>query len=353
METIGILISQYTSSFSFFNALLVAIGVLGVMYIFRFFVLVKLRYLAKRTSSEIDDHLIEMFEAIGWPFYIIFSIFIASKMTALPSVLNDIIYYSFLIISVFYIIKTINKVVNYVVWNIAKKSRKNADPNKQIDDTMVFAIRKIIKMVFALIIFVFLLSNSGYDVSALITGLGVAGIALAFAMQNILEDIFAYFTIHLDNMFKIGDYIVIGADMGTVKKIGLRSTRIETLNGDELIIPNRDLTSTRVRNFKKIQRRRMEFNLSVTYDTPTKKVEQIPSIIENCIRSIPKTEFSRTVFKDFGNSALIYNIVYYIPSNDYTECLNINQQVNFNIKRAFEKNKIEFAFPTQTIFINK
>lgn len=150
-----------------------------------------------------------------------------------------------------------------------------------------------------------------------------------------------------------GDFLIIGDDMGTVSKIGIRSTRIKTLRGEELVISNNELTSTRIHNFKKMDYRRIAFAIGVTYETPSKKLEKIPGIIQKVIEAQKKTRFDRTHFKNFGDFSLNYEIIYFLDTTDYAEYMDTQQEINLGIKRAFEKEGIEFAYPTQKVFVSK
>jgi small-conductance mechanosensitive channel len=168
-----------------------------------------------------------------------------------------------------------------------------------------------------------------------------------------LADIFASFSIHFDKPFKVGDFIIIGNDMGTVKKIGIKSTRITTLEGDELVVSNRDLTETRVHNYKRMRKRRVSFELGVEYSTPVKKLKKIPKIVEGIIKGIDLLEFDRAHFKNFGDFSLNFEVVYYLKSKDYNVYMDKQQEINLKIKEKFDKERIKIAFPTQQIFLKR
>jgi small-conductance mechanosensitive channel len=190
-------------------------------------------------------------------------------------------------------------------------------------------------------------------VTSLVAGLGVGGIAIAFALQGVLGDLFASFSIFLDQPFKVGDYVQTGTESGTVKKVGMKTSRIATLNGEELIVSNTDIASARVRNFSRMDKRRTKFSLGVTYDTGSKKLKKIPSIIEKIIKSEKEATFGRVKFTQFGDSALIFEVMYHVNSSDMDLFLNVQERVNLGIYAEFEKQKIEFAFPSQTVYVNK
>jgi len=197
------------------------------------------------------------------------------------------------------------------------------------------------------------LSNFGYNISTLIAGLGIGGVAIALALQNILTDIFASFSIYFDKPFQTGDFIIVGNDLGVVKKIGIKTTRLQTLQGEELVISNKELTETRIHNYKKMQKRRIVFNFGLTYDTSSAKLKKVLQILKGIIDKIEIAELDRVHFNKFGDFSLNFEVVYYLASSDYNEYMDTQQAINLAIKEKFEKDGIKFAYPTQTVFVNK
>ena len=197
--------------------------------------------------------------------------------------------------------------------------------------------------------------NIGIDITALVAGLGIGGIAIALAAQNILSDLFASLAIVLDKPFEIDDYIVVGDISGTVEQIGIKTTRIRALSGEELVCSNADLLGSRVRNYKRMKERRAIFELGVVYQTPHNLLTKIPEIIEKIIENAEFARFDRANFKSFGDSSLLFEIVFYVsaPGNDYNEYMKVQQGINYEIFKKFEELKIDFAYPTQTLHISK
>ena len=200
--------------------------------------------------------------------------------------------------------------------------------------------------VVALILF---LDNVGIKITSLITGLGIGGVALAFAAQSALTDVFCFFTIFFDKPFEIGDFIIAGDHMGTVEHIGLKTTRLRALGGEQLVVSNADLTGSRIRNYKTMQQRRVVFTLGVTYDTPSEKLKQIPDLIKRIVEGTEDTTFSRTNLAAFGAYSLNFEVVYYVLSADYDRYMQINERINIAIKEGFEQLGVSFAFPTSTV----
>lgn len=214
-------------------------------------------------------------------------------------------------------------------------------------------IRVIIRAVVWICALLLFLDNIGVHITALVAGLGIGGIAVAFAAQAVLEDIFSFVTIYFDKPFETGDYITVDDLMGTVEHIGVKTTRLRSINGEQLVFSNKDLTSSRVHNYKKIEKRRVLFTIVVTYDTPSEKLKEIPGMIKKAVESMEKTSFDRSHFKEFTESGLKFETVYYVLSEDYNLYMDIQQAVNLSIKEALDKSGIEFAFPTRMVYLQK
>jgi small-conductance mechanosensitive channel len=219
---------------------------------------------------------------------------------------------------------------------------KHQDASRELAVKAVSGLLKIIVWATALVVF---LDNVGIKINTLIAGIGIGGIAIAFAAQAILGDIFCFFTIFFDRPFEIGDFIVAGTQSGTVEHIGLKTTRLRALSGEQIIFSNTDLTGARIQNYKRMEERRVLFTLGVTYDTPVERLRQIPLLLKGIVDAIPETRFSRSHFLSYGEYSLNFETAYFILSNDYDKYLDIHQQVNLAIKEAFEQQGISFAFP--------
>jgi len=199
----------------------------------------------------------------------------------------------------------------------------------------------------------FLLDNLGFKISTVVAWLGIGGIAIALAAQAILVDLFGYFVILFDRPFEIGDFVIVGDYMGVIERLGIKTTRIASLGGEQIVVSNKDLTDSRVRNYKRMAKRRVVFRLGVTYQTPASLLQEIPGIVTDIFREIEGTTLDRVHFFSYGDFSLIYEIVYYVDGNDYTKYMDLQQKANLRIYEEFEKRKIEFAYPTQTLFLNK
>ncbi|MDY6823501.1 MAG: mechanosensitive ion channel family protein [Thermodesulfobacteriota bacterium] len=215
----------------------------------------------------------------------------------------------------------------------------------------VIVMSLIGRMILWSFILLVILENMGVNVTTLIASLGVGGIAIGLATQNILGDLFASLSILMDRPFEVGHFIIVDDHLGTVERIGLKTTRIRSLSGELLIFGNNDLLQSRVRNFTHFQERRVVFTLGVQYDTPSEKLKKMPQIIRQIIENIDNTRFDRAHFKSFGDFSLVFEVVYYVLSPDYLVYMDIQEKINLGIFAAFQAEGIVFAFPTRTIHI--
>ncbi len=202
------------------------------------------------------------------------------------------------------------------------------------------------------IVLLSILANVGVNITAFIASLGVGGIAVALAVQNILGDLFASVSIAVDKPFEVGDFIVVGTVAGTVMHIGVRSTRIRALSGEQIIMSNTELLKQTINNYKRLLERRIVFGFGVTYDTPIETVEEIPRVVERIVRANDKLRFDRAHLKSFGESALEYEVVYIVLDADYNLYMDCQQRINLELMRELERMGAAFAFPTRSLVMS-
>jgi small-conductance mechanosensitive channel len=216
--------------------------------------------------------------------------------------------------------------------------------------TTVTAMGFVGRMVLWTIVVLLALDNMGVNVTALVAGLGVGGIAVALAAQNILGDLFASMSIVLDKPFVLGDFIVVNEYMGTVEYVGLKTTRLRSLTGEQLVFSNNDLLQSRVRNYGRMKERRIQFGVGVVYETSREKLSAIPGMLKEAVEAQEPARFDRAHLKAFGASSLDFEVVYFVKVPDYTKYMDVQQAINLRILERFEAEKIEFAYPTQTVY---
>ncbi len=232
-----------------------------------------------------------------------------------------------------------------IAWRLAPDGGRSAMRNAL--SLIQFLVRVAVWSLALLLIF----ENLGFNVTALVAGLGVGGIAVALAAQSVLGDLFSSLAIILDRPFEVGDTISFGDQTGTVERIGIKTTRIRAITGEQIAVSNSDLVSARVHNFKRMTERRVLLVLGVTYDTPADKLEGIPERVKRIVEGQDRVRFDRAHFRSFGDSALQFEVVYWVQSADYGVFMDCQQAINFAVFRAFEEDGIEFAFPSQTLYV--
>ncbi|WP_243545097.1 mechanosensitive ion channel family protein [Pseudodesulfovibrio tunisiensis] len=212
------------------------------------------------------------------------------------------------------------------------------------------AVLPVVKILIWLVAAMFILDNMGLKIGTILAGLGVAGIAVGFAAQAILGDLFSYFAILFDRPFRIGDFIFLSADVrGTIEHIGLKTSRIRSLDGEQIILSNSDLTGSRVKNYRRMFRRRVVFGFGVIYSTPHAELAAIPGYVREIINATPKASLERAHFARFGESSLDFEVVYYVLSPEYQDYMDVQQAINLALVKRFEEHGIDFAFPTRTL----
>ncbi len=312
-------------------------------------VIAYLKRITRKTESQFDDRLTKAVDKKVVPLLYLGAVYLSTKNLMITPLVQRIINISGAVILTYLAAKFVLAMAIYAVefyW--MKKGGEDAPQNAAYR-----GILTVLKLMIWGLALILLLDNFGVKITALMAGLGIGGLAIAFAAQKVLGDLFSYFSIFFDRPFEIGDFVVVGEFMGTVEHIGIKSTRIRSLSGEQLIFANTDLTNSRLRNYKRMINRRVVFKIGITYGTDAKKVKEIPDIIGGIIRDVPCAIFDRAHFASYGDFSLNFEIVYYVEGGDYLKYMDVQQKINLAIMEVFAKKKIEFAYPTQTVYVNK
>lgn len=324
----------------------VILGGILVLGLFKNIIVSRLRKWANRTESTLDDFAINALEKFALPALNFFVVYLGINYLTLSDKTDKIIKVAVAVLITFFMLRLISYVVLHGLQTYVRRQDQGEEKVKQLGGIMLI-LNGIIWIIGA----IFLFDNLGYNVGTIIAGLGIGGIAIALAAQNILGDLFNYFVIFFDRPFEIGDFIVLDDKKGNVEHIGIKTTRLKSLTGEQLVLSNSDLTKSRLHNFKRMQRRRIEFNIGITYQTPLEKVKEVPEIIKGIITSINGITLDRTHFMAYGDFSLIFQTVYFVENPEYNSYMDIQQTINLKLLEEFEKRKIEFAYPTQSIFV--
>ncbi len=316
--------------------------------IFRTVVIKIFTAIVKKSKSNYDDYFLSLLADIKNYFYIVLSIYIATFILNLPENGKKII--SVIFLTVFFI-QIAGLIVNLMNFSMDKYVRKTRGLSEEDEvRAMMNPIRFVSKIVIWSFALLLILDNSGIDVTSLIAGLGIGGIAIALAVQNVLGDLFASMSIALDKPFVAGDFIALGDKSGVVESIGIKSTRIKSLTGEEIVVSNSNLLNSTIHNYKKMKERRIVFSFGVLYETDMNSLKEIPKIVKNIIEKQEFARFDRAHFKNFGDFSLDFEVVYYMTTNDYGKYMDTQQAVNLELLDEFKNKNIEFAYPTQLMY---
>jgi len=307
----------------------------------------RLGKISSHTHTKVDDGIVSLIKKTQWWFLAVVAIFTGSLFVDLSEQLQTVVH-SALIIA---LLLQIGLWANSALKSILEHYRQTKLKRDPASVTALNAVGMFATGLLWLAVFLLTLDNLGYDVTALIAGLGVGGVAVALAVQNILGDLFASLSILVDKPFVIGDFLIIDDYMGSVEHVGLKTTRIRSLSGEQLIFSNSDLLKSRLRNYGRMYERRVAFTIGVTYETPREKLKLIPGILQTAIEAQEKTRFDRSHFAKYGDFALNFETVYYVLGPDYNLYMDIQQAINLQLHEQFESLAIDFAYPTQVVHL--
>lgn len=329
-------------------ALSIIVGGILFIRIFRKKLLNHIKKLTQKTETKLDDYIIEGIESFGLPILVFVVIYSGLSYLTFSEKADKFIDNAMVVVITFYVIRMLSSFIRLTLESFISQQEGGQEKLKQLNGIML-----IINVLIWAVGLLFLFDNLGYNVTTIIAGLGIGGIAIALAAQNILGDLFNYFVIFFDRPFEVGDFITVDDKKGTVEHVGIKTTRLISVSGEQLAFSNSDLTKSRIHNFKRMDRRRIVFSLGIIYNTSPEKLEQIPVIIKDIITAQEGVTFDRAHFATFGAYSLNFEVVYFIESADYMQYMNTQQEINLNIFKAFAKEGIEFAYPTQTVLVNK
>ena len=330
------------------TALVIALVSLAGLWSLRWFVRRRLLALSERTETGLDDVISHALGQTKLLFLLLVALFLGSLALDLSPELDATLGR----------VAAIALILQAGIWTSAgltrwlRRYRADTLEEDAASVTTMSAITFVGKLVLWTLVLLLVLDNLGVDVTALVAGLGVGGIAVALAVQNILGDLFASLSIVLDKPFVIGDFLAVGDFLGRVEHIGLKTTRLRSLGGEQLVFSNADLLGSRIRNFGRMAERRVLFTIGVTYQTPREALQRIPDLIREAVEGREQTRFDRAHFKAHGDSALVFESVYYVLSPEYNVYMDIQQGINLELHRRFDEEGIDFAYPTRTVFVN-
>ncbi len=331
---------------------LIALGILfAALIAVRFLcslVFRRLKKWANKTPTPLDDRLIAIIEKHSIPIIYLGSFYLAINNLVVHSILDRTIDVILIMLATVLGVRLVNALIKYSLRLYCLTHYRNNLNFETSINALLPAIRTVVWVIGVL----FLLDNLGFNISAVVASLGIGGVAVALASQGILQDLFSYFAILLDRPFELGDFIIVGDYLGEVEYVGIKTTRLKSLDGEEIIIANTDLTGSRVRNFKRMKQRRIAFHFGVVYETDSEQLAAIPTIVERIIKSTENVTFDRAHFFAYKDFSLDYEVVYFVKGNDYNRYMDAQQQINLKLKQEFDRRGIKFAYPTRVNYLH-
>lgn len=328
----------------------IAIGIIIVtlvaLRIARKMVLNQLRLWSQRTNTKFDDFLVCIVDRFLIPLLYILGIYFGIQTLKLSSRVDKVADVVIMFVSTYFVIRMIGSAISYFINSYVGAHADQEGRRKQARGIIV-----LVNILLWVVGILFLIDNLGYNITTIITGLGIGGVAIALATQAILGDLFSYFVIFFDKPFEIGDFVITGDKMGAVEYVGIKTTRIRSLSGEQLIFSNTDLTNSRVHNYKRMEKRRVVFTFRISYNTPLDKLTHIPATVRKIIEAQPDLQFDRAHMLAFGDFSFNFEVVYNVLDPDYNLYMDRQQSINFEMIRSFEKEGIRFAYPTQNLII--
>ena len=301
--------------------------------------------LANKTKSNFDVFIIREITNLIFPLGSIAVLFLAERKLQLPGGLNRPYELILTIAAAVIFVRLINRLGIRLLQGLARRSGR--EDIEQLVRTLFPLLKSLTWIVVSLIV----LQGQGVKLTVVWGLLSAGGIGLGLALKEPAQELFAYLMILIDKPFTIGQFIAVDSVSATVEKIGVRSTHLRSLRGEIVVINNSTLTSSNIENFATMQQRRMIYSIGVTYQTTADQIQSIPTTIQTIIENTNHTIFNRCHFTTFGDYSLNFEIVYYIDNRDYTLAMDIQQSINLSIMRKFEEQGIEFAFPSQTLYL--
>jgi len=326
----------------------ILLGGFVTLYILRHVGLRRLQKTAHRTATILDDLLVDALRATRLWLLLPVVLYVASETLTLPArpatALTRLAVIALLVQVSLWGNRGIATWMRY-----SMRTKATQDPASVTAHNVLGYIARV--ALWAVVILA-ALDNLGFNITALLAGLGIGGVAVALAAQSILGDLFASLSIIFDRPFVIGDFIVTGDQMGTVEYIGLKTTRIRSLSGEQIVFSNSDLLRSRIHNYKRMNERRVLFRFGVVYQTPSDVLETIPARVRHVIEQVPRTRFDRAHFHAYGDSSLDFEVVYYVLDRDYNIYMDVHQDILFALFRRLSELGVEIAYPTRTLYLN-
>jgi len=335
--------------YSYAYAVIFFFVILGLLYFFKNAIISRLKAMAAATETGLDDLAVELLSEFRWFEYLLLAFYLAVRHLDRNPLFSKALNLLLLLVFTYKAIQIIHRLINYWINKIAAQRNLSATARVSVVNSTQIILNAVVWVAAAL----FVLDNLGVNISTVLTGLGIGGVAVALAAQAILGDLFNFFVILLDKPFNIGDFVVSDNISGTIEHIGLKSTRIRSISGEIVVVSNSNLLASRIKNFRHMAKRRVVFKTGVVYQTKPERLKRVTALIKEVVAAQGSAEFERSNLLALGDFSMDFETVYYINSPDYNLYIASHERILLGIMDAFAKEGIKFAYPTQTLFINK
>ncbi|HEY4541957.1 MAG TPA: mechanosensitive ion channel family protein [Noviherbaspirillum sp.] len=335
-------------SYGIMLAATVFVLVLAALLLVKAVVVRQLRRLAAVGRLQFLGYAEQIVNATRLPFMLWVSLLAAVSQLQLTPVQDKWLQYAWIVILVSQVALWINRLITVSVQRTIERHRQT-DPAGATHLMLAGMVGRIVLWSIALLV---ALDNLGFNITTLMASLGIGGIAVALATQNILGDVFSSVSIALDKPFVIGDFIIVDEYLGTVEYVGMKTTRIRSLGGEQIVFSNTELLKARIRNYKRMQERRVVFEFRISYDSSVEQVEAVPALVRQAIERHPTlARYDRAHFSKYGENALHFEVVYYMLDPDYNKYMDVQQAINLDLMRSLRDMNVAFAYPTRTLHI--
>lgn len=327
----------------------IGIAASTLLYVVLRLIVKRLEVFAASTATYLDDLAITILAATNPLFILFVGVYAGSHWLSLPE--NSVTLLSRLALAA--LLVQVARWGDVGVYGWLHHFRAHRSVNDAASTTSTAALGFVVRTAIWLVIILMILDNFGVNITTLVASLGIGGIAVALALQNILGDLFSSLSIVLDKPFVVGDFITVDDISGTVEYVGLKTTRIRGLGGEQVVFSNSDLLRSRIRNYKRMQTRRIVFGIGVTYEISKQQLLAIPAILREAVEAQADVKFDRAHFKSYGASSIDFEIVYFVQTPDYGVYMDVQQAINIALFERFEEQCIDFAYPTQTVYLSR
>ena len=307
----------------------------------------RLHGVVTRTRNLVDDLLLDLVRHSRWPFFVVLGAYLGSLVLVLSPDVDLALHRLYFVVFFIQVGLWGNHVIGFTIGHYLRRTREE-DPARAAGIALISFVGRVAIWSFVVLV---ALDNFGVEVGSAIAGLGIGGLAVGLALQSVLRDTFASVAIILDKPFEVGDFIIVDDLAGTVEHVGVKTTRLRSLGGEELVLGNDQMLSSRIRNYKTLRERRVLFSFSIDFETPNEKVRELGRLVREIVEAAGDTRFDRAYVKEFADSGLLFEVAYYVLRADFASMMDVRQRINLALHQRLAEEGIRFAYPARQVFM--